>query len=382
MMPPPQRRASRFPVATGLRACGPGGRRGTRGSVIVVILALITLAAFLISGFVERSLTEMLVESRARIADRLRADAHSALEGTLAVLADYQAADNGLRSPAQGWGEPLEELGFPARPGTTVEVRFEDETGRISLPRLDAPELEQLGVYYGLREDQAKLFAEALVVWTKANGSSTRFETDPRNYEYRDPPHRPPGRALASFGELAAIAGVRDLLFTDGQPNAVHERFVQGVSLFDFPASNLNSATADTLAFAGLDDGQSQRLLDLNSGAALRTPGRPPYFRSVAEARTDAGITGPLAGLDTRVYCLRITVTVREGGTAFHLIATIRPGGSSAGAEARTNAANAPGGTNNGSPPDNEAAAAKSLNYPFTILALEEKIELAPPPAA
>src|SRR3954465_7957853 len=107
--------------------------RRRRGSVIVVVLALVTMAAFLISRFVERTMTEMLVESRARIADRLRSDAHSALEATLAVLADYQTADNGLRAPAQGGGEPLAGLDLPSRVGTTVAVQFEDETGRPSL---------------------------------------------------------------------------------------------------------------------------------------------------------------------------------------------------------------------------------------------------------
>src|SRR4051812_38354627 len=143
-----------------------------RGSVIVVVLALVTMAAFLISRFVERTMTEMLVESRARIADRLRGDAHSALEATLAVLADYRTADNGLRSPAQGWGEPLAGLDLPTRPGTTVAVEFEDETGRPSLPRLQATDLVALGRFLGLKENDAAIFAEGLLVWTKKEQSS------------------------------------------------------------------------------------------------------------------------------------------------------------------------------------------------------------------
>jgi hypothetical protein len=344
----------------------------SRGSVIVVILALITLAAFLISRFVERTMTELLVESRARLAERLRGDAHSALEATLAVLADYQALDNGLRSPAQGWGEPLAGLELPARPGTTVEVHFEDETGRPSLPRLQAPALIALGRHLGLKETEAALFAEALLVWTRKEQASARFETDPRNYEYRDPPHRPPGRPLASFDELAAISGVRELFYTpDGRPNELHARLVRSVSLHDFPAINLNTAGAGTFELAGLDANQATRLLDLNSGKARRAPGTPPYFRSVGEAQVVVGITTPLSGFDTQVRCLRIRVTVREGATAFHLIATVNPVAESQGetpAGATLAASTAP--------------TTKSLSYPFTLLAIEEKIELAPPPVS
>src|SRR3954462_6185339 len=88
-----------------------------RGSVIVVVLALITFAAFFLGRFIERSMTELLVESRVRQSERLRVDAHSVLELTLAVLADYQALDNGLRSPAQGWGNPLANADFTPRVG-------------------------------------------------------------------------------------------------------------------------------------------------------------------------------------------------------------------------------------------------------------------------
>ena len=225
-----------------------------------------------------------------------------------------------------------------------------------------------------MKETDATIFAEALLVWTKAGQTSARFETDPRNYEYRTPPHRPPGRPLASFGELAAIAGVRDLLFSaDGRPNELHEKFIRSVSLYDFPAINLNTADASTLELAGLDDSQTTQLLNLNSGKATRAPGMPPYFRSIADAQALVGITTPLVGFDTQVHCLRVRVTVREGATSFHLIAVVgtgaaRPTRNPTGNEARSGT---PG-----------AVAGRNLDYPFTLLGIEEKIELAPPPVS
>jgi general secretion pathway protein K len=251
-------------------------------------------------------------------------------------------------------------------------VQFDDETGRPSLQRLTAPMLTELGRQLGLKETDATLFAEALLVWTSKEQTSARFETDPRNYEYRDPPHRPPGRPLASFGELAAIAGVRELFYTpDGQPNELHARFARSVSLHDFPAINLNTVDAETLRLAGLDANQSARLLELNSGQVSRAPGTPPYFRSVADAQVLVGATTPLAGFDTLVRCLRIQVTVREGATSFHLIATVSPGNPDQSA--------APAGATAALP---SAPAPKNLGYPFTLLAIEEKIELAPPPVS
>ncbi len=338
--------------------------RRSRGSVIVVILALITLAAFLLARFIERSMTELLVESRARQGERLRADAHSALEATLAVLADYQALDNGLRSPAQGWGEPLHELELPTRAGTTVAVRIQDESGRPSLPRLEAPALAALGRQLGLKEEKAASLADALLAWTRPEHRPARYETDPRQYEFEDPPHRPPARPLESFDELAAIAVARELFYTPhGQPAELRGRFVESVSLQDFPAVNLNTAGPDTLALAGLDAPQVEKIRDFNAGKTPRAPGAPPYFRSVAEARALLGAAAPLTGFDTLARCLRIEVTVQEGPVSFQLAAVVSPVVA---------------------PPDQPAAptpaAGENLQYPFTLLALEENMQLAPPP--
>jgi hypothetical protein len=337
-----------------------------RGSVIVMVLVMVTLASFLLGRFIERSLTELLVESRARHAERLRADAHSALELTLAVLAEYQALDNGLRSPAQGWGDPLAGHDFKSRAGITVEVAIADESGKPSLPRLDAPALATLLQDLGVKEADATRVAAALLAWTRGEHASARFETDPRNYEYEDPPHRPPGRPLGSFHELAAIAVARDLFYTaDRRPTELHARFAESVSLYDFPVINLNTVRPQSLALAGLAEDQRTDILDFNRDPARRTAGTPPWFRSVAEAQALLGATVPLAGFDTLVRCLRIQVTVREGAAAFHLIAVVTP---VAGGVAVPGATAAPVGDESG------------LQYPFTLLALEEKIQLAPAP--
>lgn len=332
-----------------------------RGSVIVLVLGLITLTAFLLSQFIERSLTEMLVESRARQADRLRADAHSALEASLAVLADYQAIDDGLRAPTQGWGAPLDGLDFVAREGRTIHAEIEDESGRISLSRLTGGELAALGRQFGLKETAAAQLADAMLAWTRRDHATTRIESHPRNYEFADPPHRPPGRPIASFDELAAIAGAREFFYTpEGRPTPLHEEFVRNVSLHSFPAANLNSARAATLVLAGLDDRQVRKITDYQSGRETRAPGAPPYFRSTAEARTLLGFPVPPDRFDTLARCLRVRVTVQEGGTSFHLVAVVAP----------VLPAAAEGEVDGGSLSDTS-----KLRYPFKLLAFAESIE-------
>jgi hypothetical protein len=344
------------------------GAGGRRGSVIVLVLGLITLTAFLLSQFIERSLTEMLVESRVRQADRLRADAHSALEASLAVLADYQAIDGGLRAPSQGWGEPLAGLDLVAREGRTILAEIEDESGRISLPRLGVGELVALGRQFGLTEAEAAQLADAMLAWTRRSHATTRIESHPRNYEFADPPHRPPGRPIGSWEELAAIVGAREFFYTEeGRPTALLEEFVRNVSLHSFPVANLNSARVATLALAGLDSSQITKVTAYQGGREGRAPGDPSYFRSMAEARTMLGFSVPLDRFDTLARCLRVRVTVQEGNTVFSLIAVVAPFLSS--------------------PVEQDAGAGgalpdvSSLRYPFKLLTFEESIEPAPPSA-
>lgn len=342
--------------------------KGRRGSVIVLVLGLVTLTAFLLSRFIEQAMTEMLVESRARQADRLRVDAHSALEASLAVLADYQAVDEGLHAPAQGWGTPLAGLDIAGREGRRITAVIEDESGLISLPRLNENELIALGRQLDLRETEAARLAEALLAWTRRDHASNRIETDPRQYEFADPPHRPPGRPIASFGELAAIAGAREFFYTpEGQPTRLHEEFVRSVSLHFFPAPNLNSARPATLSLAGLDEGQAGRIIAYRSGRGSRAPGAPPFFRSVTEARAVLGVAVPLGRFDTTARCLRVKVMVQEGSTVFRVTAVVAPPDSAPAQE--------------GVVATDSLSEGAKLRYPFRLLAFEENIETAPPTA-
>lgn len=345
--------------------------------MIVVVLALVALATFLLGRFIERSMTEMLVEARARQTEQLRAEAHSALEAALAVLADYQVLDHGLRSPAQGWGDPLVGVDLPVSPGTTVEVQVEDESSRPSLPHLDSPALVALGRELGLIADESTALAEALLAWTRPDSASVRAETDPRHYEYEALPHRAPGRPLESWGELAAIAVARRIFYTpDGQPTELQARWQRRVSLYDFPAINLNTAGTDTLAQAGFDDSQIAALRDFRAGRGRRGSGVPPYFRSLAEAQAVLG-PAPLEGFATEARVLRVRVTVHTGGASFLLAAVVRPAGDGA-APAASAATPTPSASLIASA---TPAPEKDLRYPFTLLALEENLELSPPPS-
>lgn len=339
-------------------------RRPAQGSVIAIVLAVIALAAFLLAAFVDRATTEMLVETRAAQEARLRLDARSALEAALAVVAAHAAEDGGLHSPAQGWGEPLAALAAaPVRAGTHARIEVLDESGKPSLPRIESAGLVRLLEDLGVRAADAGRIAEALQVWTRGGGSA-RSETEARSYAFEDPPHHAPGRPLASFHELAAVAVAQEHFFdAEGRPTELLRSFAQAVSLHDFPAVNLNSATPVALALAGLGAADIARILGFLHGPAAGAGGPRRYFRSVGEARALLGAVPP--GFDTTARVLRVRIAVQEGPTVLRVEAVVAPVPAPRDGETATTS---PG-----------AERAGALAYPFTLLGLEETLELNAP---
>ena len=221
-----------------------------RGSILVVVMVTALFATFALLAFQERAMTDLQVDQREVLARRLRMEAYSALEVTMAVLKEFSDVYKGLRSPAEGWGDPLTFAGYTPGAGRRVEVSFEDESGLISLPRVDAPTLVRLFRHWEVAEPDAEQLADAMIGWMKA-GHKYATSVHP-DYEQASVPYEEPGRPLRSWSELAAIIKVREKLFSeDGRPNELWQRLTSSVSLLDFPLPNINGARADLLAAIG-----------------------------------------------------------------------------------------------------------------------------------
>ena len=78
-----------------------------RGSVLLIVLVTLVFATSALLLFIEKAGTDLLVPIREADANRLRLEAYSALETTLAVLEDFREVSEGLHSPAEGWSDPL-----------------------------------------------------------------------------------------------------------------------------------------------------------------------------------------------------------------------------------------------------------------------------------
>ncbi len=366
-----------------------------RGSVLVIVMVTLLFATVALITFMEKAGVDLLVEQREAVARRLRLEAYSAMEVALAVLNEFREANGGLKSPAEGWGDPLAFAGYVPADGRTVEIALDDESGKLSLPRVNVIVLANLFASWGVAKAEAETVADALAGWMK-HGHVYSSALRP-NYESAALPYEPPGRPLRSFSELAAIEGAREFFYdADGRPNDNWKRFVAAVSLLDFAQPNINGAKSDTLAALGqFNPQQQQRLDDFLRGTGEFQRQGPQWLRNEAEVQRVAGPGGDGRGFASTISALRITITVRDGRMEFRLSAVVAPPGgattvqatatkavttaaaakSAAELQARPNAAQAAAGANTAAKP-----AAASLRYPFTLLEIRENDEIPPPP--
>ena len=378
-------------VARG-RATHGGGLRSAPGSVLVIVLVTLLFTSVALVAFIEQASNDLLVESRAANAKRLRQEAYSALEVTLATLQSFSQASNGLHSPAEGWSDPLGFAGWTPREGCTAEVTLVDESGKLPLAHVDATTLVNLFDAWQLAPADAEKLADALLGWMKKDYVPASGQ--PTDYDQMSIPYTAPGRSLRSFSELAAIDYARVVFYDDqGRLNDLGRRFEATFSLYNYSQVNLNAASPDALIALGFTDlTQQQHVSDYLAGTGAYVAQGPRWFNSTGDASAVLGSAAlpPLAGAQIRA--LRVNITIHEGRSEFRLTAVVAPSGGATIVKSIATSANTAASGNSTTP---TAAAstgpavapvtpAARLNYPVTLLEIKENADMSPvpPPAA
>ena len=367
-----------------------------RSSVIVLVLVTLVFTAAALTAFIEKASNDLLVEIREADAQRLRHEAFSAMEVTLAVLEDFRQADNGLHSTAEGWGDPLTWAGWSPSEGRTVEVTFEDESGKIPLAHADLTTLTNLFEYWQMPPSDAAKLADSIAGWMQSGYVySTALTLD---YQDAEIPYAEPGRPMRTLSELAAVDTAKDVFFDEnGLPNGLYWRFANDVSIFNYSQPDSNAANADVLAAAGqYTDVQQEHIQDYLNGTGQYAQEGKQWFLNPTTLAAVAGIGGNSTVFGVTITALRINITVREGRSTFRLSAVVAPqGGATVNTANATNATSAANSSSvsattsvtSASQPASTAtaaataaAASQSINYPFTLLEMVENDEIPQPP--
>ena len=361
-------------------------------SILIIVMITLVLTSAALVAFLDRASNDLLVDARSAEAARLRPDAYSALEVVLGVLDEFRSADNGLHHPSESWADPLAWSGWTPTDGHTVDVAFQDESGKIPLQRVTTTELMNLFQYWGMSQVDAQKLTDSIYSWMHQNYTPTSaLEAD---YEQAAVPYDPPYRPIRSISELAAIDDARDYFYTNGQPNAWWWRFYQDFSVYSFTRPNINGANSDVLTAVGqftLD--QQQGIAKYLAGTSDRSTLNRTWFQAAPDLQGAIGsLSGNPGAFAFTVSALRILITVHDGRASYRLSVVVAPtsGGATTvqttATDVKQSQQNAQTGeTNNAtqvtataapttSPNAAQTSAAQSANiqYPFRFLEIEE----------
>ena len=297
-----------------------------RGSIVVVVLVIVALTSMLMVRLIEDNSLELALAARDADRARLRDEAWSEMELTLAVLAELNRIDsNRLHVPAQGWGDPHAYAGIGVRPGLTITYSFEDESAKLPLDRMTQLELTNLLEALGLSLRDAQSVSDAIFAWTKPDHEPQDALASELAYERAALAYRPPGRALRSFDELRSVGVARGFFFdADGQPTQLLEDFRRCVSLYSFNGTNVNTCDPMVFKAKGYDDRTIEQIMAYrNDPVGRRSAGAAPYFSSMTEFKTVSGNPGLSNGLSTLCRLVRVRVRLKEGRSCHEVSALV-----------------------------------------------------------
>ena len=285
-----------------------------RGSVIIVVLVLITLASLLLARFMEDNSLELSMATHEADRRRLRADAQSELELALAVIAEIRSIDlNKVHAPTQGFDDPHAYAGFPPRDGLQVQFDYEDESAKLPLSVLTKNDLIQLLYSLGMEQRDAERVADAIVAWQSKTYESLEEEASDAAYQRATLSFRPARRPIRSFEEFRSIGVAKELFFdARGRATPIFQAFKSCVSLYTFPQANINTASDAVLLSQGLDENQLALIRERQAEIGRRIVGTPPYFRVTSEVRQLIGGAN-LEKFDDEIILMWVRVTVKEG---------------------------------------------------------------------
>jgi general secretion pathway protein K len=286
-----------------------------RGSVIIVVLVLITLASLLLARFMEDNSLELSMATHEADRRRLRADAQSELELALAVIAEIRSIDlNKIHAPSQGFDDPHAYAGFPPRDGLQVQFDYEDESAKLPLSVLTKNDLIQLLYSLGMEQRDAERVSDAIVAWQSKSYESLEEEASDAAYQRATLSFRPARRPIRSFEEFRSIGVAKELFFDErGRATPIFQAFKACVSLYTFPQANINTASDAVLLSQGLDENQLALIRERQTEIGRRIVGTPPYFRVADEVRRLIGGGAPLQKFDDEIILMWVRVTVKEG---------------------------------------------------------------------
>ena len=333
-------------------------RADQKGSVLIAVLAIITLLTFLTTKFIDDSVNDLEYQALFKQPTDLRALAYSTLEITLAVIYEIATIDDGnIHHYEQGWLNPLEYFQFPLNKDWAINIRIQDPTGKIPINSLSDEQMSDLleeGLGFDFSTTQE--LKDAWTDWTDPDENRSLNGAESNDYESLNPPYKAANRPIESLDELKLIQTWKQEFFDEnGQPNELFYRLQSMVTTLHNQPVNVNAASPIVLDYLLLNT-------SWDANALFKTEDKP-YLTRLPES-----LNNELLGTTTDT--LLIQITLMRGNLPFSINALVEKNFSN-----NTSARNLPGRAESEDSTLIKEGTLKeqlNLNFPFKILKLSE----------
>lgn len=295
--------------------------------LLLLVLAFLFLTSVVVVSVLESSMRNLRSAATASARDDLRVYAFSAMEVSLATLAEIRELDENLHSPAQGWGNPIDYAPVAWPEGVKVTVEIKDETGKLPLDSPDRDMLHQLLEQLGVDFSESEELIDAYLDWVDEDDLERLNGAEADYYERQTPKRTPPNAPITSYDAFRYIKGFDELFFDEnGAPNSLFKRFKDSTSLKHGHSVNINTASTTLVEMYEETQGFDARSLkDLKDGLD-GVPGTEDDGWSTGSSSEDGFSTNENSGLGHEAHVFRITVRVSQGPKHFQLSALVDDG--------------------------------------------------------
>lgn len=285
--------------------------KGTKGSILIAVLAVITLLAFLATRFMEDAVEDLEYRALFEQPSDFRAVAYTYLEIALAIVHEIALIDDGkLYDPEQKWGRALSYYKAPLSNDWKVEISISDPCSKIAINALSNEQLSDL-LEDGLDFDfsTAQELIDTWNDWKDPDDNRSLNGAESDDYLDKDPPYRAANRPIQSLDELKLIEVWNETFFDDaGLPNELFWQLSALVSTLHEEKVNINAATPMVLDYLlAKTSWDAESLFELED---------TPYLTQLPDT-----LNSPL--LSTTTNLLLIQISLYRGDLPFTLHALV-----------------------------------------------------------
>jgi general secretion pathway protein K len=230
--------------------------------VLLLVLLVLTLISVLVLSWAQEWRTELRLAANFRESHQCRRLAEAGVYYALGKILEGKIAETTMSrivDPAEaaarmtGVWQGDHKLHQLKLPGGVVEVRVEDEGGKLNLNQISEDHMVAIFTALGFAPDKMRIMVDSLLDWRSRGDQPRPFGAKSAYYLNLEPPYVCRNSALESVEELGWVRGFEVGAAIPGLGRWLTVQLTQGI--------NINSAPTEVLAAVGIPPEVAQNIV-------------------------------------------------------------------------------------------------------------------------